>query len=201
MVGQEWLTAVLAVAAYLIGSVPFGVVAAKALGAPDPRTGGSRNIGFTNVLRVSGTTAGALTLIGDAGKGWLAGWVAQQVFAGEAPVLVVAGSVILGHLHSVFLGFRGGKGVATAIGAILAVAFPVGAVLLCVWLMTVAVTRISSAGAVVGFLTLPLVGFLLGGSRPLLVFLLGVSAIILWRHQDNIERLWRGHEPRMGQTR
>lgn len=201
MVGQAWLTAVLAVAAYVVGSVPFGVVVTKALGAPDPRTAGSGNIGFTNVLRVSGKAAGALTLLGDAGKGWLAGWVAQQVLAAEGPVLLVSGSAILGHLHSVFLGFRGGKGVATAIGAIMAVAAPVGAILLSVWLVTVAITRISSAGAVAGFLALPFIGLLLGGSRLTLCFLVIVSALILWRHRENMARLWEGREPRMGERR
>ena len=103
--------------AYVVGSVPFGVVVSRLLGTVDPRTAGSRNVGFTNVLRVAGKQAGFFTLAGDMGKGWLMAWTARQLLADETAVLGVALAVILGHLFSLFLGFKGGKGVATALGA------------------------------------------------------------------------------------
>lgn len=116
---SPWLIGVLILLAYLLGSVPFGVVVSRLLGAIDPRTAGSKNVGFTNVLRVSGKKAGVLTLLGDIGKGWLAGWVATVALQQEAAILGVALAAVVGHLHSVFLGFTGGKGVATALGAAL----------------------------------------------------------------------------------
>ena len=113
------VVAILTVLGYLIGSIPFGVVISRLLGTTDPRTAGSRNVGFTNVLRVGGKRAGILTLIGDLGKGWIAAWTAGQLLHDETAILAVALSVIVGHLHSLFLGFKGGKGVATALGAVL----------------------------------------------------------------------------------
>ncbi len=101
---SPWLIGILILFAYLLGSVPFGVVVSRLLGAVDPRTAGSKNVGFTNVLRVSGKKAGILTLAGDIGKGWLAGWVATMLLHQEAAVLWVALASILGHLHSIFLG-------------------------------------------------------------------------------------------------
>ncbi|MBA5872366.1 MAG: glycerol-3-phosphate acyltransferase, partial [Nitrospira sp. CR2.1] len=119
---SPWLIGFLILFGYLLGSIPFGVVVSRALGAVDPRSAGSRNVGFTNVLRVSGKKAGVLTLIGDIGKGWAAGWAATLLLHQEAAVLGVALASIIGHLHSMFLGFKGGKGVATALGAALGVA-------------------------------------------------------------------------------
>ncbi|MGH7208282.1 MAG: glycerol-3-phosphate acyltransferase, partial [Nitrospiraceae bacterium] len=155
MVLSDWLPAAMAAGGYLLGSVPFGVVVARCLGTVDPRTAGSRNIGFTNVLRVSGTTAGLLTLTGDAGKGWLVGWVASQNLHQEAWVLLVALSPIVGHVHSVFLGFRGGKGVATALGSVAGVDPAIGGVMLLVWVVTAAVWRYSSGAALAAFAVLP----------------------------------------------
>ena len=144
---DEWLPAAMAVGGYLLGSIPFGLLVAKCLGTVDPRTAGSRNIGFTNVLRLSGKTAGLLTLAGDMGKGWLVAWTAAQTFDREAVVVAIALTPILGHVYSVFLGFRGGKGVATAMGAVTGVAPSVGVVIILVWLVTVAVWRYSSGAA------------------------------------------------------
>src|SRR5574340_1350964 len=106
---------------YLLGSVPFGVLVSKWLEAADPRKTGSRNVGFTNVLRTSGLRAGVLTLIGDMGKGWFVGWLATKLFQDEAFVLLVAATPVLGHVFSIFLNFRGGKGVATALGSLVGV--------------------------------------------------------------------------------
>src|SRR5207249_12239130 len=141
MMLDEGLPAAMAVGGYLLGSIPFGLLVAKCLGTVDPRTAGSRNIGFTNVLRLSGKTAGLLTLAGDMGKGWLVAWTAAQTFDREVVVVLIALTPILGHLYSVFLGFRGGKGVATAMGAVAGIAPLVGVVIMLVWLVSVAVWR------------------------------------------------------------
>jgi len=198
---EIWLPAAMAVGGYLVGSIPFGVVVSKALGSPDPRTAGSRNIGFTNVLRVSGKTAGALTLLGDAGKGWLVAWLAAHTFETEAPILVVAAAPILGHLYSAFLSFKGGKGVATAMGAIAGVVLPVGVIMLGVWVLGVAGTRISSVGALVAFTSLPILAVVFERSSQFLLFSIIVSALVLLRHRGNIMRLLNGREPRMGTSK
>ena len=188
----------MAVGGYLLGSIPFGLVVAKSLGTVDPRTAGSRNIGFTNVLRLSGKTAGVLTLAGDMGKGWLVAWVAAQLFDREAVVAVIALTPIVGHLYSVFLGFRGGKGVATAMGVVLGMVPFVGVVVILVWLVTVAVWRYSSGAALVAFGALPVVSLLLGRSWMFVLFTVVVTGLIVFRHRENLVRLWRGTEPRIG---
>ena len=182
---------------YLLGAIPFGVVVCRALGRPDPRTTGSRNIGFTNVLRVAGKDAGLLTLLGDMGKGWVAGWSAGLVFGDAWMVLAVALAAVLGHLSSVFLRFRGGKGVATALGAILGVQPALGGILLAVWLGTAALWRYSSGAAIAAFALFPLLA-LFRGDGHLVVFALVVSSLILLRHRENMRRLWNGTEPKMG---
>src|SRR6187551_1301786 len=108
---SPWLILLCALLGYLIGSIPFGVVVSRLLRVADPRTAGSKNVGFTNVLRVSGKKAGLLTLAGDIGKGWFVGWISALLFHHEFAMLLVALASIVGHLHSVFLGFKGGKGV------------------------------------------------------------------------------------------
>src|SRR5881397_66248 len=108
---HQGLVAVLVVVGYLLGAIPFGIVVSKVMGLPDPRTIGSKNVGFTNVLRVSGTKAGVLTLLGDMGKGWLMGWAAMHWLTDERFIMLVALSPILGHVFSMFLSFKGGKGV------------------------------------------------------------------------------------------
>jgi glycerol-3-phosphate acyltransferase PlsY len=194
-----WLPIVLAIAGYLAGSVPFGIVVSKCLGKPDPRTAGSHNIGFTNVLRVSGKTAGILTLTGDMGKGWAIGWLAAQTMEHEAWVLGVALSPVLGHLFPVFLRFRGGKGVATAIGAVGGVAPTVGLGLIAIWLATAALWRYSSGAALAAFCSLPFLGLLAGKDGPFLIFSLILTGLIGARHKGNIARLWHGTEPKIGQ--
>src|ERR1051325_10005396 len=109
---EELLGALMTVLGYLLGAIPFGIVVSKAFGLPDPRTVGSRNVGFTNVLRVSGAKAGLLTLLGDMGKGWVIGWAAMQWLHTWSFIMIAALSPIIGHLFSPFLSFKGGKGVA-----------------------------------------------------------------------------------------
>ncbi|MDE3018043.1 MAG: glycerol-3-phosphate 1-O-acyltransferase PlsY [Nitrospirota bacterium] len=190
----------LALAGYLIGSIPFGIVVSKVLGLPDPRTVGSKNIGFTNVLRVSGKQAGILTLIGDMGKGWVAGWLASQFLDQEPLILIVATAPILGHLFPVFLGFRGGKGVATAMGAVAGVTPWLGLMLLGTWLVTAAIWRYSSGAALTAFGLLPVGAWIAGRSSTFLIFTVAVSGAIWWKHQDNIKRLLSGTESKIGQS-
>lgn len=187
------------VGGYLLGSIPFGIVVSKCLGTVDPRTAGSRNIGFTNVLRVSGKKAGFLTLAGDLGKGWLVGWLAMQV-ADEAwwPWLIAL-SPIIGHLSSVFLGFRGGKGVATALGVMIGVSPSIGFIAVLIWLVTAGVWRYSSGAAITAFMLVPVLAVVLRTGQQFVVFTIVVSALILWRHKDNMIRLWKGTEPKIGQ--
>lgn len=194
---DEWLPAAMAVGGYLLGSIPFGLVVAKCLGTVDPRTAGSRNIGVTNVLRLSGKTAGLLTLAGDMGKGWLVAWTAAQTFDREAVVAAIALTPIVGHLYSVFLGFQGGKGVATAMGAVVGMAPPVGVVIMLIWVVTVAVWRYSSGAALAAFGMLPIVAVVLGRSWVLVLVSGVVSSLIVVRHRENLVRLWSGTEPKM----
>ncbi|HET8579826.1 MAG TPA: glycerol-3-phosphate 1-O-acyltransferase PlsY [Nitrospiraceae bacterium] len=197
MMFDEWIPAAMAVGGYLLGSIPFGLVIAKCLGTTDPRTAGSRNIGFTNVLRLSGKTAGLLTLAGDMGKGWLVAWMAAQTFDQEAVIAAIALAPIVGHLYPIFLGFRGGKGVATAMGAVLGMAPLVGVVIIFVWLMTVAVWRYSSGAALVAFFMLPVVSVVFGRGWVFVVFSVVVSSLVVFRHRENMARLWSGTEPKV----
>lgn len=198
---EEWMPFLLIAGGYLLGSIPFGIVVSKWLGLPDPRTVGSKNIGFTNVLRVSGKKAGILTLIGDMGKGWLAGWLAVQTINGEIWMLAIALSSILGHLFPVFLKFKGGKGVATALGAVGGVAPLLGLSLIGIWLLVAATLRYSSGAALTAFLLFPVLAFATDKSPAFLAFALTVSSLIVAKHRGNIGRLWAGTEPKIGQSK
>jgi glycerol-3-phosphate acyltransferase PlsY len=198
---EELLCGLMTVLGYLLGAIPFGIVVSKAMGLPDPRTVGSKNVGFTNVLRVSGKTAGILTLLGDMGKGWVLSWAAMQWLTMEWFIMVVALSPILGHLFSPFLGFKGGKGVATAMGAVLGLSPSIGLLLLLIWLGAVAIWRYSSGGALAAFACLPVVAIVNEQRQEFLVFSLIVSGLIWTKHKDNIVRLWKGTESKIGQKR
>ncbi len=193
--------AVLAVVGYLLGAVPFGVVVSKAMGLPDPRTVGSKNVGFTNVLRVSGKKAGLLTLIGDMGKGWVMGFAATQMLQDEWAILAVALAPFLGHLFSPFLGFKGGKGVATALGSVLGVAPLIGLLLLLAWIGAVTLWRYSSGGALTAFGLFPLIAALVRPTGPFILFSLIVTGLIVVKHKDNIARLLKGTESKIGQRK
>lgn len=196
---QEVFLVVLALVGYLLGAVPFGIVVSRALGLADPRMAGSKNVGFTNVLRVSGMKAGLLTLIGDMGKGWVMGVAATELLQDEWAVLLVALAPCLGHLFSPFLGFTGGKGVATALGSILGVAPLIGLLLLLAWLGAVALWRYSSGGALTAFGLFPLLAFLVRPTGWFILFSVVVSCLIMSKHKENIERLWKGTERKIGQ--
>lgn len=187
------LTAVLA---YLLGSVPFGIVMARAFGLGDLRQIGSGNIGATNVLRTGNKPAAFLTLVLDAGKGGIAVLLARWLLAEDAAQLAGA-AAFLGHLFPVWLRFRGGKGVATFLGTLLALSFPVGLAACGLWLLTALITRISSLSALVAAALSPLAAWALGHGE-LVVLALLLAALIVERHRANITRLLRGEEPRIG---
>ena len=198
---EELLCLLMTVLGYVLGGIPFGIVVSKALGLPDPRTVGSKNIGFTNVLRVSGKKAGILTLLGDFGKGWVCAWVAMHWLTVESYIMVVAFAPILGHMFSPFLGFKGGKGVATAVGVVLGLSPSIGLLLLLIWLGAVAIWRYSSGGALAAFACLPVVAIVNEQRQEFFIFSLIVSALIWIKHKDNIVRLWRGTESKMGKKK
>ena len=198
---EEFLWVLMTILGCLLGAIPFGVLVSKAMELPDPRTAGSKNVGFTNVLRVSGTKAGVLTLLGDMGKGWVMGWAAMHWLTVESFIMVVALSPILGHLFSPFLGFKGGKGVATAVGTVLGLSPSIGLLLLLIWLGAVAIWRYSSGGALAAFGCFPVVAIVNEQRQEFLVFALVVSGLIWIKHKDNIVRLWKGTESKIGQGR
>jgi len=198
---EELLCLLMTVLGYVLGGIPFGIVVSKALGLPDPRTVGSKNIGFTNVLRVSGKTAGILTLLGDFGKGWVCAWVAMHWLTVESYIMVVAFAPILGHMFSPFLGFKGGKGVATAVGVVLGLSPSIGLLLLLIWLGAVAIWRYSSGGALAAFGCFPIVAVVNEQRQEFFIFSLVISALIWIKHKDNIVRLWEGTESKIGKKK
>ena len=190
--------ALVAAAAYLLGSVPFGIVMARLFGLGDPRKVGSGNIGATNVLRMGSRPAAALTLIGDAGKGGAAVLLARAAL-GEDAAQIAGLAAFLGHLYPVWLGFRGGKGVATFLGVLLALAWPVGLAACATWLATAAAFRFSSLAALAAAAAGPPWSALLGyGEGVALVAALAVAVFV--KHRGNIARLRAGSEPRIGRT-
>ena len=181
---------------YALGSIPFGLILTRLFGAGDLRAIGSGSIGATNVLRTGRKGLAASTLLLDAGKGALAVWLTAQWWPLAAPI--AAFGAIVGHCFPVWLGFKGGKGVATALGIAVALSWPVALICAAVWLVVVGLTRISSLGGMIATLTGPIAAWALG--RPELVLpLAGIALVVLWRHRANIARLSAGTEPKIGQ--
>ncbi|MGE5666308.1 MAG: glycerol-3-phosphate 1-O-acyltransferase PlsY [Betaproteobacteria bacterium] len=189
-------------AAYLLGSVPFAVIVSRAFGLADPRSYGSGNPGATNVLRSGNKAAALLTLLGDAAKGWLAVWLAQRYGAGfglgEGTVAAVAMAVFMGHLYPVFLRFKGGKGVATAAGVLLALQPWLGLAVALVWALIAGFFRYSSLAAIVACGFAPLFYALVWGLDAAFVAVAVISGFTIWRHRANIEKLLAGKESRIG---
>jgi glycerol-3-phosphate acyltransferase PlsY len=185
------------VGGYLIGSVPFGLLLTKAAGLGDIRQVGSGNIGATNVLRTGRKGLAAATLILDGLKGAVAVLVARH-FLGDQDV-VVGTAAVLGHLFPVWLGFRGGKGVATGLGVLLAAAWPVGLACCAVWLVAAKILKMSSAAALTAFAAAPLFALVLSSADHALMALL-IAVLVFWRHEANIRRLLAGTEPRIGKS-
>ena len=206
---QPWFAAILLVGGYLLGSIPFGVIATRVAGLGDIRNVGSGNIGATNVLRTGRKDLAAITLIGDGGKGAAAVGLAHLLALHQAPLSQVSGAeplacalaggaAFFGHLFPVWLSFKGGKGVATFIGVILAAAWPVGIAVCLTWLVVAFLFRMSSLAALAAAILAPL--YALGLQRPLPTVILAavLAVLILIRHRENIRRLLKGTEPRIG---
>jgi glycerol-3-phosphate acyltransferase PlsY len=189
--------------AYLIGSVSFAVVVSRAFRLPDPYSYGSGNPGATNVLRTGNRLAAALTLLGDGAKGWLAVWLAQTLApsfdVGEWTIAAVMLAVFFGHLFPLFHRFKGGKGVATAAGILLALAPPVVLMLALVWLVVAYGFRISSLAALAAAALAPLGAFYEVGNSPRAWAVVPIAFMIFWRHRENIRKLIAGRERTIGQ--
>jgi acyl phosphate:glycerol-3-phosphate acyltransferase len=196
--------AVALVGGYLLGSIPFGVIATKLGGAPDVRSIGSGNIGATNVLRTGRRDLALITLLGDGGKGAVAvllAWLATRdsTLAAQSTLTALAGgAAFLGHLFPVWLGFKGGKGVATFFGTLLAAAWPIGALAGATWILMALLFRVSSLAALTAVALAPVYVFVVGRPTPIAYLALFMAILVYVRHAQNIRRLLRGEEPRIG---
>lgn len=184
------------VVGYLLGSIPYGMVLARVMGLGNLREVGSGNIGATNVLRTGNKTAAGLTLVLDAAKGAMALLLARA-FAGEDAAQLAGVMAMIGHCYPVWLNFRGGKGVATFLGLMLALAWPVGVACCAVWLIAAAIWRISSMGALAAASACTFLMVVLGQGSALLMGIV-LTLLIFWRHRENIRRIKAGTEPKIG---
>jgi acyl phosphate:glycerol-3-phosphate acyltransferase len=196
-------TAAVILIAYAIGSVPFAVIVSRALGLPDPRSYGSGNPGTTNVLRTGRKLAALLTLAGDGGKGWfavfLAGRLAPDYGVGDAAVAACVVAVVLGHLFPVFLGFKGGKGVATAGGMLFALDLWLGSAMLATWVVMALLFRYASLASVVAAACAPVWAYFMKLPLGAVWALVLIAALIVWRHQGNLRNLASGKERKIGE--
>lgn len=201
------LIAAAIVGGYLLGSIPFGVIATRLGGAGDVRNIGSGNIGATNVLRTGRKDLAAITLLGDGGKGAVAvfiAWLLTRHAGTQAQATLTAlagGSAFLGHLFPVWLKFKGGKGVATFFGTLLAAAWPVGLAAGATWIVMAFLFRMSSLAALTAAALAPIYVFLLDRPYPIAVMALFMGVLIYIRHKDNIARLLKGEEPKIGKKK
>ena len=189
---------IIVLVAYLIGSVASAVIVGRLLGTADPRTQGSGNPGATNMLRIGGKKAGAITLIGDMLKGLLAVLIARVIGAGADVQAMAAGAAFLGHLFPVFFGFRGGKGVATALGALLGLQWSVGLLVIGTWLAMAALFRISSLSALIAAAAAPVYMWWLRPEPAFIVAATVMAVLLYWRHRSNIRNLLNGTEGKIG---
>ena len=204
---QPVLSLLAVLAAYLIGSLSFGVIVSRLMGLGDPRSYGSKNPGATNVLRSGNKGAAVMTLVLDAAKGWLPVFLMQaygpDLNLQERSTALVALAAFLGHLYPVFFGFKGGKGVATAGGVLVGINPWLGLACALVWVLCAVITRISSLSALAAALAAPVIYLMASGelwsmNRPVLAAVGAMTALLLYRHRENIGRLVQGKEPRIG---
>lgn len=194
------MTLVFVACAYLLGSISFAVIISRVFALPDPRTYGSHNPGATNVLRSGNKWAAILTLLGDTAKGWLAVWLAQHFEPQNGNSLLVAAvalAVFLGHLFPVFLRFNGGKGVATALGVLLALNVWLGLAVSATWILVALVFRLSSLAALLAAVGAPIYAIKLALPSEYVLTLVGISLLVIWRHKSNIQNLLAGKESRI----
>jgi glycerol-3-phosphate acyltransferase PlsY len=201
---MQWVNLFLATcAAYLIGSVPFAVIVSRLMGLADPRTYGSRNPGATNVLRSGSKSAAVLTLLGDGFKGWLAVWLAlrfgPQHGIADAGVALVAIAVVLGHLYPIFLRFRGGKGIATAAGVILALNLWLALATAITWVIVAVFFRYSSLASIAAAIFVPFYSAFGWGFDARFVALVVIAGFTVYRHRVNVRHLLAGTERRIGE--
>jgi len=185
---------ILCIAAYLIGSVSTAIIVCKIMKLPDPRTLGSNNPGATNVLRIGGKKAAAITLLGDALKGFIPVLIALLLHQNVGNLAIIGFLAFIGHLYPVFFQFKGGKGVATALGVMLALSLPVGGSLLVTWLLIAYVFKISSFAALIAACLSPFYMWIWEGKMELVIMSVIISVLLLWRHRANIKQLLSGTE-------
>lgn len=203
MIPLAYMPIFLIVTAYLLGSLPFAVIVTRVMGMADPRSYGSGNPGATNVLRSGNKWAAILTLLGDAAKGWLAVWLAQHLggtLISSTTLAAVGFAALLGHVFPVFIGFKGGKGVSTAAGVFLGFSGLLALTCIATWLLVALITRYSSLASLCAALAAPLFA-LYWLDTPQAIALLGMSLLVIWRHQQNIKNLLAGTESRIGRSK
>ncbi|APZ44313.1 glycerol-3-phosphate 1-O-acyltransferase PlsY [Acidihalobacter ferrooxydans] len=191
----------LIIGGYLLGSVSTAVVTCRLMGLPDPRTQGSGNPGATNVLRLGGKKAAIITLAGDLLKGLVPSGAATLLGRPELAVAAVGLAAFIGHLYPLYFGFKGGKGVATALGVLFGLNLPVAGLTVLTWLGMALLTRISSASALTAFVLAPVYFYWLSGNPGATGLLALMTALIFWRHRRNIRNLLAGTEPRIGRKK
>lgn len=184
--------------AYLIGSISSAVLTCRIMGLPDPREDGSRNPGTTNVLRLGGKKAAAITLLGDMLKGLLPTAIAAAMIGTPEAIAAAALGSFLGHLYPIWFGFVGGKGVATALGAVFGASWLCGFLAAGTWLLTLAIAKYSSLSALVTFAAVPVYIWFTSKSATITAAFVLISAMLYWRHSANIQRLLKGEEPKVG---
>lgn len=185
---------IFALAGYLLGSISTAIITCKLMGLPDPRTDGSKNPGATNVLRLGGKKAAAITLAGDMLKGLIPALIATSLDMPHGVVAAAGLSAFLGHIFPVFYGFKGGKGVATLLGVLLGTNWMVGAATIGVWLLMAFTLKISSLSALTAALLAPVIAYLITGSNILAATIAVMTALLFWRHRSNIANLLSGQE-------
>lgn len=180
--------------AYLLGSVSTAIIVCRLMGLGDPREGGSGNPGATNVKRLYGNKAAAITLLGDLLKGVIPVLIAYQYGFANSEVFMIGFAAFIGHLYPVFFGFRGGKGVATMLGVMLALSLPIGLAIVATWLFVAKVLKISSLSALVAAFLSPVYVYFISGEQSWIFGSMVITVILFWRHRSNIQRLLNGEE-------
>lgn len=186
--------------AYLLGSISAAIIICRLMGLADPRTLGSNNPGATNVLRIGGKRAAALTLLGDLLKGLIPVVLAQLLGANPELLAMVGFAAFIGHLYPIFFGFRGGKGVATAFGVILGLSWSVALVAIVIWLVVAKLFKISSLAALIAATMAPAAGWYLGMAESQIYMLVVLTLLLIWRHRSNIQKLMSGGEGQIGNS-
>lgn len=184
----------LIIAAYLLGSISSAIVVCQLMGLPDPRTQGSNNPGATNVMRIGGKKAAAITLLGDSLKGFFPVLACHLLDRSETVFALVGAAAFLGHLYPVFFGFKGGKGVATALGVQFGLSWTIGAAVAATWLFMAKVANISSLAALISMSLAPLYIWLLWPAPELIIMQIMITLLLIWRHRSNISKLLKGDE-------